>query len=112
MREFSGGGSGGGGGGGATEELPAAAASPRLLVVGALLTHGAKVDSRDRYGGTALLAGCRRGWPGCVRALLHFGADPLIADELGVGPASLCRQLLAAAEAGVPRAGSAMAGGR
>jgi len=65
-----------------------AAANGRLQVVRVLLAAGAKVDARDRDGGTPLIYASGgsdpgRDYPGVVAALIAAGADVNAKDNLG-----------------------------
>ncbi|KAL8733072.1 MAG: hypothetical protein Q9181_003710 [Wetmoreana brouardii] len=61
-----------------------AAERGRLLNIGLLLNHGAKVEPMERNGGmTALHAAAANGTVEAVSLLLAFGADPLTASKSG-----------------------------
>lgn len=57
-----------------------------LLIVGALLAAGARIDARSVRGETALHRAATAGWPQAVEALLAAGADPGAVDQDGQTP--------------------------
>lgn len=63
--------------------LHAAAFLGRLDMVGLLLAHGAKVDSRDLEGHASLHMACIRGHVTVLQELLNAGADPDMTDVNG-----------------------------
>jgi ankyrin repeat protein len=76
--------------------LMAASREGHLEVVHLLLAHptaGAIINRRDRFGRTALWSACEHGHGGVVRALLASGADLKIANEEGITPTTIAKQL-------------------
>jgi ankyrin repeat protein len=68
--------------------LVIASSKGKAKAVATLLAHGARVDSRDKQGMSALAYAARAGPPGdsCVYLLLGAGADPNSVDESGYSP--------------------------
>jgi ankyrin repeat protein len=65
-----------------------AARSGNAEAVKALLTHGARIEARERRGQTALMWAAAEGHTVAVRALLEAGADLKAADKSGFTPFS------------------------
>jgi ankyrin repeat domain-containing protein 50 len=55
-------------------------------VVQWLLDQGAAIDTREQWGGTALITACCEGCLAVVRLLMERGADPTISTEAGRTP--------------------------
>jgi hypothetical protein len=78
--------------------LAAASSKGHLEVVRLLLGHPsaeATINHRDFLGRTALWDACDMGRKGIVRTLLEGGADPRIADNKGITPMAIAKELAA-----------------
>ncbi len=65
-------------------ELEQAAVSGDVAALEAVLSSGADVDARDRYGQTALMLAARHGRLVAVEALLRRGANPDVTAKFGL----------------------------